>query len=140
MAAKKHMTVDLPSGKRLQDIFADFIRYLFVSATTFLQEYEPMGEEIWESFKRNINLILTHPNGWEGREQRFLRESVVQASIFTKEEARSRVSFVTEGEAIFNFCMTNTESGALIEVAVFSLNSEIHSDRLFEAWAQGFGR
>ena len=99
-----------------------------------------MGGQIWESVEHNIDLVLAHPNGWEGREQQFLRESVVKASIFTEEEALSRVSFVTEGEAILNFCMTNTGSGALIEVAFFLLNSKIHSDRLFEAWAQGFGR
>ena len=134
------MTADLPPGKSTQDFFVDFIRYLFDSAKAFIQESEPMGGQIWVSVEHNIDLVLAHPNGWEGREQQFLRESVVKASIFTEEEALSRVSFVTEGEAILNFCMTNTGSGALIEVAFFSLNSEIHSDRLFEAWAQGFGR
>ena len=134
------MTADLPPGKSTQDLFVDFIRYLFDSAKAFIQESEPMGGQIWESVEHNIDLVLAHPNGWEGREQQFLRESVVKASIFTEEEALSRVSFVTEGEAILNFCMTNTGSGALIEVAFFLLNSKIHSDRLFEAWAQGFGR
>ena len=134
------MTADLPPGKSTQDFFVDFIRYLFDSAKAFIQESEPMGGQIWESVEHNIDLVLAHPNGWEGREQQFLRESVVKASIFTEEEALSRVSFVTEGEAILNFCMTNTGSGALIEVAFFLLNSKIHSDRLFEAWAQGFGR
>ena len=134
------MTADLPPGKSTQDFFVDFIRYLFDSAKAFIQESEPMGGQIWESVEHNIDLVLAHPNRWEGREQQFLRESVVKASIFTEEEALSRVSFVTEGEAILNFCMTNTGSGALIEVAFFLLNSKIHSDRLFEAWAQGFGR
>ena len=134
------MTADLPPGKSTQDFFVDFIRYLFDSAKAFIQESEPMGGQIWESVEHNIDLVLAHPNGWEGREQQFLRESVVKASIFTEEEALSRVSFVTEGEAILNFCMTNTGFGALIEVAFFLLNSKIHSDRLFEAWAQGFGR
>ena len=133
------MTADLPPGKSTQDFFVDFIRYLFDSAKAFIQESEPMGDQIWESVEHNIDLMLAHPNGWEGREQQFLRESVVKASIFTEEEALSRVSFVTEGEAILNFCMTNTGFGALIEVAFFLLNSKIHSDRLFEAWAQGFG-
>ena len=83
-----------------------------------------MGKELWESVKHNIDLILSHPNGWEGREQEFLRKSVVQASVFTEQEALSRVSFVTEGEATFNFCAINTKSGELLEVLVSSLGSE----------------
>ena len=122
--AKKHMTADLPKGKSLQDIFADFIRYLYDSAKAFIQECEPMGKELWESVERDIDLILSHPNGWEGREQEFLRKSVVQASVFTEQEALSRVSFVTEGEATFDFCVTNTKSGELLEVLVSFLGSE----------------
>jgi len=122
--AKKRMTPELPKGKSLQDIFADFIRYLFDSARAFIQECEPMGEVLWESLEQSFDLILSHPNGWEGREQEFLRKSVVQASVFTEEEALSRVSFVTEGEATFNFCVTNTKSGELLEVLFFPFNPE----------------
>jgi len=118
--AKKHMTADLPRDKTLQDVFADFIRYLFDSAKAFIQEHEPMGKELWESLESNIDLILSHPNGWEGREQAFLRKSVVRAGVFAEEEARSHVSFVTEGEATLGFCVTNTNSGELLKV-VFSL-------------------
>jgi hypothetical protein len=82
------------------------------------------GEELWESLGRNIDLILSHPNGWEGREQEFLRKSVVQASVFTEEEALSHVYFVTEGEATFNFCVANTRSGDLLEVFVFTFIPE----------------
>jgi len=122
--AKKRMTPELPKGKSLQDIFADFIRYLFDSAKTFIQECEPLGKILWESLERNIDFILSHPNGWEGREQEFLRKSVVQASVVPEEEALSRVSFVTEGEATFNFCVTNTKSGEFLEVFSFPFNSE----------------
>jgi hypothetical protein len=111
------MTVELPAGKSLQDLFVDFIRYLFDSAKAFIQEREPMGKEFWKNLKSNIDLVLSHPNGWEGREQEFLRRSVVRASIFTKEEALSRVSFVTEGEATFHFCATGTGVGELLEVS-----------------------
>jgi len=118
------MTADLPRGKSLQDIFADFIRYLFDSAKAFIQESEPMGKELWEGREHNIDLIFSHPNGWEGRQQEFLRKSVVRASILTEEEALSRVSFVTEGEATFNFCVTNTKSGELLEVLAPVFNSK----------------
>ena len=112
------MTADLPKGKSLQDIFVDFIRYLFDSAKAFIQESEPMSKELWKSLENKIDLILSHPNGWEGREQEFLRKSIVQSLIFTEQEALTRVSFVTEGEATFNFCVTNTKSGELLKVSV----------------------
>ena len=123
-AAKKYMTADLPKGKSKQDVFSDFIRYLFDSAKAFIQESEPVGKKLWESLEPNIDLILSHPNGWDGREQEILRRAVVQASVFTEAEAISRVSFVTEGEASFNFCVINTVSGELLEVVLFLLNSE----------------
>lgn len=110
------MTPTLPKGKSLQDVFADFIRYLYDSTKAFIHESEPMGEELWEKVKSNIDLILSHPNGWLGREQEFLRQSLVQASVFTEEEALSRVSFVTEGEATFNYCMLNARSDEPLQV------------------------
>ena len=122
--AKKHMTADLPKDKPLQDVFADFVLYLFNSAKVFIQEHEPMGKDLWESLGPNIDLVLSHPNGWEGREQAFLRKSVVQAGVFTEEEALSHVSFVTEGEATLGFCVTNTNSSELLKVMLFPLNSE----------------
>jgi len=130
------MTAELPKGKSIQDIFADFLRYLFDSAKASIKEWEPMGEQLWESLEPNIDLILSHPNGWEGREQEFLRKSVVKASILTEEEALSRVSFVTEGEATFNFCVTNTKSGELLEVVLYCPTPRMRSDHLFEAWPQ----
>jgi len=133
------MTADLPKGKSLQDVFVDFIRYLFDSAKAFIQEREPMGEKLWESLGRNIDLILSHPNGWEGPQQEFLRKSVVQTSIFTEEEALSRVSFVTEGEATFNFCVTNTKSGELLEVVSLLPTSRARFDLSVQAWTQGCG-
>ena len=119
------MTTDLPPGKSTQDLFVDFMRYLFDSAKAFIQEsVEAIGEKIWESVEQNIDLVLAHPNGWEGREQQFLRESVVKASIFTEEEALSRVSFVTEGEATFNFCAIETKSGELLEVVILPIQPQ----------------
>ena len=115
------MTTELPQGKSIVDLFADFIRYLFDSTITHIKEAEPTGELLWENFGPTVELVLTHPNGWEGHQQEMMRKAVVQAGIFNEEEARSRVSFVTEGEASFNYCVTNTKSGELLEVSAFFL-------------------
>ena len=117
--AKRHMTPKLPKGKSIVDLFADFIRYLFDSTIAHIKEVEPTGELLWENFGPTVELILTHPNGWEGSQQGVMRKAVVQAGIFDAEEARSRVSFLTEGEASFNYCVTYTKSGELLKVSAF---------------------
>ena len=124
------MTAELPSEKSIQDIFADFIRYLFDSVRAYIEESEHKGKELWGKFAGKIDLILTHPNGWEGREQDHLRKSVVQAKIFTEKEAVSRVSFVTEGEASFNFCVAHTSCGESLEVVFILFSFEMRSDYL----------
>lgn len=119
MEAKKHMTAELPKGKTIVDLFADFIRYLFDSTIAHIKEVEPTGELLWENFGPKVELILTHPNGWEGQQQEVMRKAVVQAGIFDVEGARSRVTFVTEGEASFNYCVTYTKSGESLRVRAF---------------------
>jgi hypothetical protein len=114
--AKRHMTTKLPKGKTTVDLFADFIRYLFDSTVAQIKEVEPTGELLWENFGPKVELVLTHPNGWEGQQQEVMRKAVVQAGIFNVEDARSRVSFVTEGEASFNYCVNYTKSGESLEV------------------------
>jgi hypothetical protein len=116
--AKRHMTTELPTGKTIADLFSDFIRYLFDSTVAHIKEVEPTGELLWENFGPTVELVLTHPNGWEGQQQEVMRKAVVQAGIFTTEEARGRLSFVTEGEASFNYCVTYTKSGELLEVRI----------------------
>jgi len=113
------MAAELPEGKTIVDLFADFIRYLFDSTIAHIKEVEPTGELLWQNFGPTVELVLTHPNGWEGQQQEVMRKAVVQADIFNAEEARSRVSFVTEGEASFNYCVTYTKSGELLEVRAF---------------------
>ena len=113
------MTAELPKGKTTVDLFADFIRYLFDSTIAHIKEAEPTGELLWENFGPAVELVLAHPNGWEGQQQEVMRRAIVQAGIFNAEETRSRLSFVTEGEASFNYCVTHTKSGESLEVRAF---------------------
>jgi len=138
--AKRHMTAKLPQGKSVVDLFADFIRYLFDSTVAHIKEAEPTGEVLWTNFGPTVELVLTHPNGWEGHQQEVMRKAVVQAEIFNKEEARSRVSFVTEGEASFNYCVTSTKSGESLEVDCLLVDADrrVVTQR-FSGRPQGFG-
>ena len=114
---KDQMNTQLPKGKTIVDVFADFMDYLFDSTRTLFKESEPTGELIWDSVSDNIQLVLTHPNGWGGPQQTQLRTAAIRAGIVPDTPAgRSRVHFVTEGEASFNFCATHTQAGKNLKV------------------------
>ena len=111
------MTTDLPMGKTIIDIFSDFMRYLFDSTKALFISSDKNGEHRWNSVSRNIELVLTHPNGWGGPQQSQLRTAAVRAKIVPNtSEGHARVHFVTEGEASFNFCATHTQAGENLKV------------------------
>ena len=104
---KTQMSAQLPKGKTIVDVFADFMGYLFDSTKALFKASEPNGEIRWNSISNDIELVLTHPNGWGGPQQTQLRSAAIQAGIVP---GRSNVCFVTEGEASFNFCATHTQA------------------------------
>ena len=116
-AMKNQMSKQLPKGKTVIDVFADFMRYLFGSTKALFEASEPDGEARWDSVSNSIELVLTHPNGWGGPQQTQLRTAAVRAGIVPDTpDGRSNVHFVTEGEASFNFCATHTEAGKDLNV------------------------
>ena len=114
IAMKDQMSTELPRGKTIIDIFADFMRYLFDSTEALFKSSEPNVR--WDSIS-TIELVLTHPNGWRGPQQTQLRTAAVKAGIVPDTPAgHSRVHFVTEGEASFSFCATHTQTGKDLKV------------------------
>ncbi|KAF8058639.1 hypothetical protein FPV67DRAFT_511804 [Lyophyllum atratum] len=96
----------LPKHKTVLDIFADFLNYLFTCARTYIQETHANGADLWASFEKQIEFVLTHPNGWEGAQQAQMRNAAVRAGMIPDtKRGRSRVHFVTEGEASLHFCI-----------------------------------
>ena len=117
-ALKDQVDLQLPKGKTIIDVFADFMRYLFDSTKAFFKDSEPDGELRWNSASDNIELVLTHPNGWGGSEQTQLRTAAVRAGIVPDTPVGySNVHFVTECEATFNFCATHTQAGRNLKVS-----------------------
>ena len=111
------MSQQLPRGKSLIDVFADLIRFLFDSTKEFFKISELNGGELWESVSDNIELVLTHPNGWGDLEQKQMHTAAVRAGVVPESPSgRSRVHFVTEGEVNFIFCATYTEAGKHLRV------------------------
>ncbi|KAG5718636.1 Heat shock 70 kDa protein 12B [Termitomyces sp. T112] len=96
----------LPADKSVVDVFADFIRYLFESAKTYIIDAHPSGSDLWKSVESRIEFVLAHPNGWEGAQQKEMREAIVLAGLIPgTSEGHSRVQFVSEGEASLHFCV-----------------------------------
>jgi len=116
-AMKDQMSIQLPQGKTIIDVFADFMRYLFDSTKALFKAANPNGELIWNSTSNNIELLLTHPNGWSSLQQTQLQNAAIRAGIVPDTPlGRTSVHFVTEGEATFNFCATHTEAGRNLKV------------------------
>ena len=59
-----------------------------------------------ESLRSNMDFVLGHPNGWEGKQQYEMRQAAIASGLVANElEVTKRISFVTKGEASFHFCL-----------------------------------
>ena len=96
----------LPLKKKAVDVLADFLRYMYTCARTYIKESHANGMTLWASVEDEIQFILAHPNGWEGSQQTQIREACVTAGLIQDTAAgRSRIVFVTEGEASLHFAI-----------------------------------
>lgn len=100
----------LPKNKTVIDLFTDFMKYLYICAREYIRDTHANGADIWASIESQdgIDFVLTHPNGWEGAQQAQMRRAAVRAGLVPNTNAgRSRIQFVTEGEASLHFCILN---------------------------------
>jgi hypothetical protein len=97
------------------------MKYLHRCSETFIKQTH--GEVTWQSLQKNINYILTHPNGWGGPQQADMRRAAILAGLISEsKEDQSRINFVTEGEASLHFCLLNglTIDGANVSLLFIS--------------------
>ena len=98
----------LPPNKSVVDVFADYLRYLFDCAASYIKGSYSNGRDLWSSLKNDIHFVLSHPNGWEGKEQSQMRKAAMKAGLVPDSPpGHSRISFVTEGEASLHFAIEN---------------------------------
>ena len=96
----------LPPNKQAVDILADFLRYMYTCARTYIEESHANGTALLISVEGEIQFILTHPNGWGGIQQTQIRDACIRAGLIPGTTAgRSRITFVTEGEASLHFAI-----------------------------------
>jgi len=63
---------------------------------------------MWSSVQKDIQFVLSHPNGWEGFQQSQMRKAAVLAGLISDTpDEHARITFVTEGEASLHFAIQN---------------------------------
>ncbi|KAF8333699.1 hypothetical protein F5887DRAFT_1063656 [Amanita rubescens] len=96
----------LPPNKTAEQILADFLKYLHESTKTYIKQTHPGGSAFWQSVEKNVEYVLSLPNGWEGQQQAQMRRAALKAGLVANEtQAQDRISFVTEGEASLHYCI-----------------------------------
>ncbi|PCH36670.1 hypothetical protein WOLCODRAFT_92097 [Wolfiporia cocos MD-104 SS10] len=98
----------LPPNKTVVEVFADFLRYLYACTKRYIVETHANGASLWASVESTIESVLSHPNGWEGPQQQQMRRAAILAGLIPDSPSgKSRINFVTEGEASLYFCVRN---------------------------------
>ncbi|KIL60617.1 hypothetical protein M378DRAFT_167980 [Amanita muscaria Koide BX008] len=79
-----------PKNKTPVQVFGDLLRYLYQSTKKYITDSELWS---WKSVERNISFVLSHPNGWEGKQQSQMRKAAIAAGLVDTSEALERISF-----------------------------------------------
>ncbi|KAI5982477.1 hypothetical protein EDD15DRAFT_2377772 [Pisolithus albus] len=97
----------LPEGLNAVRVLSDFMKYLFQCTRSYIAESHASGSNMWTSLEDHIEYVLTHPNGWEGRQQQQIRQAAELAGLVPEGlDGQSRLHLLTEGEASLHFCVT----------------------------------
>lgn len=98
----------LPRGKKAVEVFGDFLSYLFQCTKSFIMDTHANGQALWRAVEHDLQLVLSHPNGWEGAQQTKMRTAAIHGGLIPDtDEGRARIRFVTEGEASLHACVLN---------------------------------
>jgi hypothetical protein len=106
----------LPPGKTVVDVLADFLSYLFQCARTYIEETHANGVDLWLSFEKEIEFVLSHPNGWESQQGRMRKAAVSAGLIPDDQTGQDRITFITEGKANLHFSFRNRLPQSALEV------------------------
>lgn len=90
-------TAPLPDGLKVEDVFRDQFAYVKNNLRRFLAKTHGFNEATIAELEASMYIVLTTPNGWEGRHQNRMREAALDAG-FLNRVSRHRIKFVSEGE------------------------------------------
>ncbi|EIN04434.1 hypothetical protein PUNSTDRAFT_108180 [Punctularia strigosozonata HHB-11173 SS5] len=91
------------------DIFSHYLGYVKEQLQEYISTVYADGPMLWTSLYSSLSLVLTTPNGWEGRQQGRMRQAAINADLVDA-GGSNRVRFVTEAEAAILYSI---ESGCI---------------------------
>ncbi|KIM20870.1 hypothetical protein M408DRAFT_333766 [Serendipita vermifera MAFF 305830] len=100
----------LPPSVTIEQVYADFMRYLMVNVERSFEETIPNGAAIWRRLRDAMVIVLTTPNGWDFTQQAVLRNAAIKAGVVSEEKAYDLLEFVTEGEASVHYVLAYSRS------------------------------
>ncbi|OCB85339.1 hypothetical protein A7U60_g7645 [Sanghuangporus baumii] len=114
----------LPQSMTPTTVMGDFLGYLYSETVKYIRIHHSNSADLLKSVKDRIKFVLSHPNGWAGLPQQRMREAAVLGKLVKdSEEARAKISFVSEGEASAlsclagGFCPPNLDRGYRFMIA-----------------------
>ena len=115
----------LPASKSLVEVFGDYFTHLVSCVELFIQEEHPeLSEEDIASVFKSATYVIAHPNGWEGTQQSKLRNAAIYAKMVPDTpEGRSRIVFVSEGEASLHYCVKGGHVDDVCSCQIHRLNA-----------------
>lgn len=111
------VTIELPYNVTVEQIYADFLRYLVAHTRTYFEARTNNGEAVWRDLIRKADVVIAHPNAWGLREQNVLRRAAIRADVVSPNDAGAQIHFVSEGEASVHFCMSYGNMFSKFEVS-----------------------
>jgi hypothetical protein len=107
----------LPKRKTPVHVFGDFLAYMYRCTRSFICDTHANGLSLWSSVEPDIQIVLSHPNGWEGPQQTRMRNAAVYGKLVPDtDEGRARIRFVTEGEASLHACVLSGLASDVLSV------------------------
>lgn len=96
----------LPARKTPTEIMGDFLSYLYSETVKYIETHHSDSAELLNKVTARTKFVLSHPNGWTGLPQQRMREAAILGKLVKdREEARAKISFVSEGEASALSCL-----------------------------------
>ncbi|CUA74415.1 Heat shock 70 kDa protein 12B [Homo sapiens] [Rhizoctonia solani] len=109
LRTRENLDMDLlPTHLPLEQVYSDFLRYLFANAENYFKDRIVRGNALWQRHREEMEFVIAHPNAWSTTQQAFLRKVAIEAGLVNKNNARKRVRFVTEAEASVHYCLYNS--------------------------------
>ena len=95
----------LPYGISIDKILKNFLAYIKSNLQSFIVNAQLQGQATWDSLSSSMDVILTIPNGWDGKVQHRMRNAAIQAQLVGPDEGK-RVRFLSEGEVIHSISLS----------------------------------